>query len=430
MDGLASQSIPRVSFLQRFFFGVDTKFQQSPLDVQHEIAGWMPSSLFYPLILKPDKILEGHADPIRHVSFSNDGNYIVTESKTELCLWDRIQGRLIQKLKSENIKGGPLLEMGAFDPTTKILAIASTKGLKLFDIETRTEKTEQTPVNWPFGQIWFSRDGKIIGSSRGRYTFTYDSATKKVETIDLGGDHFLAFNAFSMTHDGLHLVGDEINYDYLVIYNLISKKLMRLNGRFGGGVRVNNDITKGVATDVLSLDWGCAVLLQLNSEVSLKHTLPKQHRCITCEGISPQGTIIFSGSEYAKGRMWATETGTCLAILPCGIAGGVKAGSFNALGNCVALGCDNRLYLFSCFEVEKTFINFLRKKVNLQQLLAIKFFDLMRQLGSDKIKLFKQLNLTESDMEELRQAFYSFNDEAVRRHLKAKYKLPWPSEAS
>ena len=28
-----------------------------------------------------------------------------------------------------------------------------------------------------------------------------------------------------MTHDGLHLVGDEINYDYLVIYNLISKKL-------------------------------------------------------------------------------------------------------------------------------------------------------------------------------------------------------------
>ena len=83
--------------------------------------------------------------------------------------------------------------MGAFDPTTKILAIASTKGLKLFDIETRTEKNEQTPVNWPFGQIWFSHDGKIIGSSRGRYTFIYDPTNKKVETIDLGGDHFLAF---------------------------------------------------------------------------------------------------------------------------------------------------------------------------------------------------------------------------------------------
>ena len=96
----------------------------------------------------------------------------------------------------------------------------------------------------------------------------------------------------------------------------------------------------------------------------------------------------------------------------------------------MALGCENRLYLFTCSEVEKTFINFLRKKVNLQQLLAIKFFDLMRQLGSDKIKLFKQLKLTESDMEELEQAFYSFNDEAVRRYLKTKYKLPWPSEAS
>ena len=84
---------------------------------------------------------------------------------------------------------------------------------------------------------------------------------------------------------------------------------MRLHGRFGGGVTVNNDITKGVATNGLALDGDVAVLLQLKPEVSLKHTLQSNTGGITCQGISPQGTIIFQDPNMLKGRMWETETG-------------------------------------------------------------------------------------------------------------------------
>lgn len=428
MDGLASRSLPKTSFLQRFFFGTDMQLPNLALDAQYLIASWMPNALFYPLVLKPDKILEGHEDPIWHVSFSNDGNYIVTKSKTELCLWDRIQGRLIKKLKSEHLRGDALLEMGAFDPTTKIFAVSSNKGLKLFDIETWTEKNEQTPINWSFDEIWFSCDGKIIGSCRGNCTFIYDPVTKKVETIIWGGDN-CSFNAFNMTHDGRHLVGDKITSG-LFIYNLSNKELTRLPKTCRGcDVKVNNDLTKGLATTVLCFGSEYPVLLRLKPEISLEQTLTAHRRLLTCTGISPQGTIIISGSRDAKGRIWETETGKCIAILPCGISGEIR-GSLSPLGNCVALGCQARLYLFTCTEVEKNFTNFLRKRVNLQQLLAIKFFDLMRQLGSDKLALVKQLVLTESDVEELRQVFYSFKDKAVRRYLNTKYRLPWPPEAN
>ncbi|MEM8611862.1 MAG: TIR domain-containing protein [Cyanobacteria bacterium P01_H01_bin.105] len=121
-------------------------------------SSWALERILY--TIKEKNILKGHEDHIWDVSYSSDGNYLISASRDGTAILWNAQGAIVAQLNDH--KGE--VYSAVFSPDNQLIATASEdKAIKIWDLEGNLKQTlngHEKEVN----NISFSPDGKSIAS--------------------------------------------------------------------------------------------------------------------------------------------------------------------------------------------------------------------------------------------------------------------------
>ncbi len=264
------------------------------------------------------RILEGHAAPVRSVSFSADGNLIVSGSHDNTVkVWDADSGRTLNTFRGHD----SWVRSCAFSPDGRTVVSAGHDNRA-----TLWSVTDYEEVRVLQGRVLqghndavlsasFNRDGKsIVTASRDRSAKTWDFATgREIQSFE-EGHSFLASNAVFFP-DGKRLVTSAVDNTVRFWDVTTGTQTARLDntGRSAAlalspdGKRIltgSHDRAGGQSADKVERT---ARLWDADSKEIVK--VLKGHKFeVTAVAYSPDGKWFFTGDSNGRGILWNAET--------------------------------------------------------------------------------------------------------------------------
>src|SRR6266487_2776867 len=273
------------------------------------------------------KVLEGHASTVYSVVFSPDGRTIASGSGDQtIRLWDVQTGTCLNTLRGH----GSRIFSVAFSPDGRTIASGSgDQTIRLWDVQSGTcLKTLHGHTNW----IWsvsFSPTRNVLASGSDDKTVRiWDIETGECLKILEGGRVYsLAFSP-----DGNMIVCGSDGQAVRLLDVNAGSSLKTLQGHgsriYSVALHPNEDTIASGGEDGVVRLW-----YAFNSEGVRE--LPGHTHWIWSVCFSPNGVILASGSEDRTVRIWNTSTGACLRVLN-GHANRVYCVTFSPDGNLLA----------------------------------------------------------------------------------------------
>ena len=254
------------------------------------------------------RLLEGHSDSIRGLSWSADGKTLASGYDKTVRIWDVGSARLLHTLggHSDSVRGvswsadGKTLASGSNDKTVRIWDAESAKLL-------RTLEGHSGPVR----SVSWSADGKTLASmSRDNIVRIWDAGNAKLRCTLEG--HSDSVSSVSWSADGKTLAS--VSHDNIVcIWDAGSGKLLRaLEGHSDRVFRVSwsadGKTLAGESRDdaVCIWDAGSGKMLR---------TLRGHVADVECVSWSSDGKTLASGSRDCTVRIWNAGSGKLLRTL-------------------------------------------------------------------------------------------------------------------
>ncbi len=282
------------------------------------------------------RILSGHSDDVKCLSFSPDGNKIATASYDNTCkLWDLQSGKEISTLIGHS-RG---VECIIFSPDgSKIASGSWDNTIKIWDSNNGAELCNLSGHKSTIESLSFSPDGKLLASgSRDSTCKIWDIASgSEIRTLTKSVDIFsVDFNPdgsilASAGRDGIKLwdvkSGVKISHDT----SLIGHKDVILDLMFSPNGRMLASGSKDKTIKLWDVDSG-----------DLIRTLIGHEWGVYCLSFSPDGSNIASGGLDKTIRIWDVSSGTVIDTLS-GHENNVNSVKFSPDGNKIASCSDDR----------------------------------------------------------------------------------------
>ena len=282
------------------------------------------------------KVLEGHASTVYSVVFSPDGRTIASGSGDQtIRLWDVQSGTCLKTLHGHT----NWIWSVSFSPTRNVLASGSDdKTVRIWDIE--TGECLKILEGGRVYSLAFSPDGNMIvcgsdgqavrlldvnaGSSlktlQGHGSRIYSVALHPNEdTIASGGEDGVVRLWYAFNSEGVRELPGHTHWIWSVCFS--PNGVILASGSEDRTVRIWNTSTG-------------ACLRVLNGHANRVY-------CVT---FSPDGNLLASSSGDQTVKVWDVDSGECLNVLK-GHSGHVRSVSFSPDGNTLASGGDDRVVM-------------------------------------------------------------------------------------
>ncbi|KAL2886900.1 Vegetative incompatibility protein HET-E-1 [Ceratocystis lukuohia] len=277
------------------------------------------------------RTLEGHADMVASVTFSNDGQRLASGSGDKTVkIWDATSGACVQTLEGHAkvvtsvtfSNDGQRLASGSWDNTVKIWD--ATSGACLQTLEGHAGGVKS---------VIFSNDGQRLASGSGDETVKIWDATSGVcvQTLE-GHAHLVASVTFS--NDGQRLASGSWDNTVKIWDATSGVCLQTLEGHADEvtSVTFSNDGQR-----LASGSWDNTVKIWDATSGACLQTLEGHHSKVTSVTFSNNGQRLASGSYDDTVKIWDVTSGVCLQTLE-GHANVVTSVTFSNDGQRLASG--------------------------------------------------------------------------------------------
>ncbi len=271
--------------------------------------------------------LEGHDSWVNSLSFSPDGEILVTSSADGMVkLWNR-DGKLIYILRGYT----DTVNSVSFSPDGKVLATGSADGkVKLWNIDTGKEIRTLLGQKTGITSLSFSPDGKVIVSG---------SRDGTVRLWDLKGNQISqpfpvqepGVTSISFSPDGQTIATATLDGAF-ILWNLQGQKLLTIE-KFGATINSVSFSPDGRTIATGSLDGTVKLWSQEGQELQI---LRGGNRDITSISFSPDGKILATASRDLTVRLWNVEDYNSKTQTLFGHEAAVDSVSFSPDGNLIA----------------------------------------------------------------------------------------------
>ncbi|HEY3967435.1 MAG TPA: protein kinase [Planctomycetaceae bacterium] len=264
----------------------------------------------------PYRALEGHLGPVRSVSFSDDGNLVLSGSHDNTVkIWEQKTGRTVKTLRGH----ASWVRACAFSPDHKtVLSASHDNKAKRWNI------TDYEEVRVLQGRVLqghrddvlavsFTHDGdSLVTASRDRTASTWNFKTGQQLKSFAEGHAFLASNAVYFP-DGNRLLPAAVDNTVRLWDATSGTQLSRFDntGRsaalalFPDGQRILTGGDKRIRADK-KVDWVAQVWDVATQKVT--KVLEGHHYEVTAVAISPDGKWMFTGDTVGHGILWNAAT--------------------------------------------------------------------------------------------------------------------------
>jgi len=255
---------------------------------------------------KPELVVQnGHADTVRFVAFSPDGEIIASGSSDKtIRLWNTEDGKLIRVMEG-HVDGVTSL---AFSPDGKKLVSGSLdKTVKVWDPATGRQIRTFTDHDREVNSVAFSPDGKLIASaSEDKTVNLLDTGGALIDTIENASG---AIRSLAFSPDGQTIAG-----------GCEDKSIRIWSVRDGSLIRTLEGLSSEARSLAFSSDGKSLVSATMEKSVKvwdvstgkLAHTLKGHSGSVTSVALSSDGKVIASGSQDKSVKLWDARTGNLI----------------------------------------------------------------------------------------------------------------------
>jgi len=252
------------------------------------------------------RTFKGNTSVVHAVAFSRDGKYCLSGSENQdLILWNVESGTMVKKFAGHE----ELVESVAFSPDGKYCLSGGFDGLKLWDVTSGKEISEQA-LGWVHAVV-FSPDGKqfLSGSAGGAFTL-WDAAT---------GDEIRTF----FTNEEIGVTSVAFSPDgKFCLSGSTDKKLKLWNVANGTEVRTFTGHTNAVSClayspygkQCVSGGWDMSIKLWDIATGKLIKNFKGHSYTVRSVSFSTDGKRVISASEDGTTRIWDVATGEWTAF--------------------------------------------------------------------------------------------------------------------
>ena len=264
----------------------------------------------------------GHQAPIVGVSFTSDGNYLISASEDKVIrIWDWRTRKTLRTLRGESGAGrdGVIYTL-ALSPDGRELAVAGIFGstsagesccgsLRLFDLETRQIRAILRGHESPVFQLAFSPDGKyLISGAKDKTAIIWDVSKARLLHRLIG--HSDAIYDVGFTPDSERAVTASFDKT-LRLWNVAKGTL--ITTMTGHTDRVRSLSVSPKDGSILSGDNAGEIRIWDGKSGRYLRTLARQKHRVYSISISPDGKEVLSTSGEGEGRfdqyIWDFATG-------------------------------------------------------------------------------------------------------------------------
>jgi WD40 repeat protein/serine/threonine protein kinase len=313
-----------------------------------------------PIVPQDSQVLAGHAAPVRAVTFSPDGQYLLSGSDDNTVrIWEAMTGRHHASLRGHS---RPVYACAIAPDASQVLSAGQEGQIKLWNLVNFKQAPHGRVLEGHEDAILdasFSRDGtRVVTASRDHSARVYDAASGQTTATLREGHGFLASRAIYF-HDGRRLLtagGDntariwdaatgtqlhaieQTGRNAAIAVSADSQAI--LTGKFVPklGARPAGD---EAADDPQAVDPSLAQIalwdLDADGNTARAHALADAkfgtgHAAIvTAVAISPDRKTLFSGDDAGVGKLWDAASGSELHTIK-GHTAGISSAAFLAGG--------------------------------------------------------------------------------------------------
>jgi len=309
---------------------------------------------------KFEKLLRGHASPVKSLAFSKDERLLASGgSDSTIRLWDIATGTEVRRLQG-NLQ--PVWAL-AFNPDGSTLASAGSDALvHLWDVGTSHEREFLKGHTQPVRSVAFSPDGQFLASGGDDNSVTiWELGTRQEPRSFKFHDKPVRSVAFSPV-EPLLASGSEDGrvslwrteplthlYWYTAhtsaVWSVAFSPVEPLLASGGGGKRVED--TQGLSE--LQDEGGQLFLRDLTTRKLRALKLPaREGRLATVRSVafSPDGLLLASGDDDGRVRLWDVRNASLKRTLPA-LGASVYSVAFSPDGRTLAAGSGKRVLLLS-----------------------------------------------------------------------------------
>lgn len=247
------------------------------------------------------KILKGHSDAIKAITFNHDGNILASGSfDSTIILWDTKTGDEIKKLSGHRNRVYSI----SFSPDDKMLASGSHDStIILWDVTTGDKIKTLSGHSAPVSSVAFSPDGQILASgSIDKTVILWDVVTgDKIKTL---GEHSGIVESIAFSPDGKMLA---VGSDTITVWDVVT----------GNKKYTFKDHSKSIASLVFSPDgrilasgsWDNTIILWDTITFKKIKKLGSHSAPVSSVAFSPDGKMLASGGFDNTVIFWNVKTG-------------------------------------------------------------------------------------------------------------------------
>ena len=274
--------------------------------------------------------MKDHSYEVHTVTFSADGQTVVSGSFKELTLWDAKTGQELRRLRGSSSH----INAVAFSRDGKTLACADYLGtIKLWDAETGADLLTLKGHTGSALGIAFSPDGRLLVSGSADGTIKLWDLSTGAERRTFTG-HATGLFSVPFSRDGRLLIGGGLDNTIKLWDFTTGAELRTLSGHADQILSIafspDGRVLASVGTDGQIILWDIAT-------DSALHTLAWHTKVVGSVVFSPDGEMLAAGGDDHQIKLWNVSTGAELLTLK-GHSSSINSIAFSPDGKILASG--------------------------------------------------------------------------------------------